>query len=166
MFKIGDKLKFDEYYIKNFISTRQSLTKTLSGVNIWNHIVEQYKTLRWRKHTFDVIKVKDGSTTTFKRLTIKEESVFEGTYIGEIKRKRNWVYNTTGFNPDERGRRPLSRVVEEMSRRDRPSIKPHRTDDARELDTIVLLSLQKNRIIGVPINNIVRHNLMNNYKFL
>lgn len=164
MFKIGDTLKFNEYYIKNFISTRQSLKKTLGGRDIWNHIVDQYGTIRWRKHLFDVIKIKNGGVTTFERLTIKEKSMFEGTYIGEIKRKRSWLYNTVNFDPDDR--RGLVDRINDVSPRDRPSKKSHRIDNPRELDTIILISMQKNRILGVPIDNIIKNNKMDNYKFL
>jgi hypothetical protein len=163
MFKIGDKLKFNEYYIKNFVSTRKSLTRTLGGDTVWSNIANQYRNIRWRKHSFDVVKFKQGNITTFQRLTIKENLVFDGVYIGEIRRKRNWLYNTIGYDPDRRGVRSAD---PEFGRTDRPSTRPHRVDDARDLDTIVLISLQKNRIIGVPLGNIIKNNKMSNYEFI
>lgn len=169
MFKIGEELKFNEYYTKNFVATEGDMKKTLKGEKIFKYLSRILPTtgnFRWHPREAGTLIERKDNITTYSLVTIKDDDVMYGKYVGEIKRKSKRIYNKAGYNPENRNRMSLVDRLNNVSLRTRPSIKSHRVDDVRKLDTIVLISIQKNRIIGVPINNIIRHNRMDNFKFL
>ena len=156
MIKVGDKVKFDTYIPKNYLSNHY-LKKTLKGERI---LVKNY-TVKWSE-----------SLVHYNTPLIRDDER-DGIFVGWFKKKLKRSYQRTGRYELELSIDPFGtdRLVVTSPRRavvtrvDRYSEDPARLDNPRKLDKIAMIKY-KNMLLGVPVGSLYRCTYKESIKIL